>query len=106
MFAYVATFNFGVMCFVIFRAVDLDTVSRMGTAITTGTIHITTPTWVIALLVGTFLTHWLPKHYEERLQTLFLSAPPILKAIALCMVLIICQAALSQDAVPFIYFQF
>lgn len=100
------TFHYVVFCFVVFRATDLDVISRMLQSVGMLSTQITTPWWVLSILLGGLCLHWLPTSLEERVRNRFLQFSPWNMAIAMVCVLSVCQSALVSEVVPFIYFQF
>ena len=103
----VVTLHFVAFARILFRSQDFAQAGTVVEALTAGSVHLTNISPLIgALLLGTFVIHWLPRRYVDVFGDLYVRLSPLLQgAILAAAVLGIMQMA-STDVVPFIYFQF
>ncbi len=101
------TLHFVVMTRILFRSQSFGQAGDIVDALFQGTWHVTamTPTlWV--MLVGSFIVHWTPRAWVDRLGAAFERVPAFAQgALVTASILLIMQVAHS-DVKPFIYFQF
>jgi hypothetical protein len=70
------------------------------------TYHPNLPASVVAVLTLGAVFHYVPDRWFEFARRNFVSAPWPLQGILLCVTAILLRKMASQDAVPFVYFQF
>jgi alginate O-acetyltransferase complex protein AlgI len=104
--AHGITLLFVVGCFVIFRAPDMETVFSIWSALIALKFQLTSPVWICALVIVSFILHWLNPAYEIKLGEFFVSTNAFTRALMITCAVILCQTAKSEAVVPFIYFQF
>lgn len=103
----VLTLQFVVFSRVLFRATDLDNAGAVAGQIFSGTTsvaQIDADVWRV-LALGFFL-HYVPRSQLESLRLRFLALPAWGKGVALAVVAVVIALFVTQEAVPYIYFQF
>lgn len=101
------TLHFVVLSRIFFRASDLDNaldVIRQLFAGSTALFHITAGVW--ALLLAGYALHYTPRGWFEMLRTGFVRLPAPAQGIVLAGVASALMLVATEDAVPYIYFQF
>ncbi|NSW93338.1 MAG: MBOAT family protein [Bacteroidales bacterium] len=106
------TFNFVTLCWIFFRAPDLDSSARMFHQIT-GNFHpgsyislIPAYGTVFALILAGYLIHFLPEKIKESYRGLFIRMPLALQFIIILVVAVVLFQMRGSEIMPFIYFRF
>jgi D-alanyl-lipoteichoic acid acyltransferase DltB (MBOAT superfamily) len=99
--------QFVVFSRILFRATDMDNawaVTKQLFSGTTSLAQISVGVW--AVLVGTFVAHYLPRDLFRRIEGLFVRMPAPAQGLALAAVGALLAQVASTQVVPYIYFQF
>lgn len=106
------TFHIVMLCWIYFRAANIDTVKQMFTQLSSFINQadlftlITSYKWAWGIIIFGYLLHWLPTKLKLNSKELFTKLNPALQvAISVLVVLIVYQAKTGATQ-PFIYFQF
>ncbi|MGM0578599.1 MAG: MBOAT family O-acyltransferase [Myxococcota bacterium] len=101
------TLHFVVLARILFRAQSFGHAGEVTMQILEGTTHVTAMTPILwAMLVGTYVVHWLPRRYVDGIGDLLGRLPMPAQGAALATAVLLIMQAASTDVVPFIYFQF
>lgn len=108
----VVTFVLIAVGFIFFRSGSLHDAGAIGTQIFTHFTPEVVPAFVMAypvvclLILGAFIMHFLPTAWNGRAIRLYTSAPLVVQAVILAVVIFIVIQARQSDLVPFIYLQY
>jgi alginate O-acetyltransferase complex protein AlgI len=101
------TFHFVCAAWVFFRAETLAKAQVMFTQLAQlSTFHPNLPVKVVLVLAAGVVGHFLPDAWYERTKRTFVDAPFWAQGAALAGAAFVLQQMMSQEAVPFVYFQF
>ena len=99
--------QFVVFSRILFRATSLENAIDITTRLGSGTFsvaQISSGVW--ALLIGSFVAHYTPKHWFQSLELQFKAMPAPAQGVALAAVGFVLSAVATSQVVPYIYFQF
>jgi len=102
-----AMFHFTVLSRILFRSPDLSNAMDVSGQLLSGGVflfHITPSIW--AVLIASYVSHYLPRSLYEAGKQLFIKLPAPAKGAALSGVAALLAAVASSEVVPYIYFQF
>ncbi len=106
-FSIFLTFQFVCVTWIFFRATTFEgamaVIGRIA-ELQWGTTNIA-PMVGAVLLVG-YLAHWSPVRWKEELKKLFVTAPVVVQAIFVALIVLFLRQVATSDVVPFLYFQF
>lgn len=101
------TMHLVVLSRIFFRAHDMDAawtvIEQLGT-LSLGVGHVTASLWAV-LILG-YVAHYTPRHWFKALEAWFVRLPVSAQAMVLATVGAGLMMVVSQDVVPYIYFQF
>jgi alginate O-acetyltransferase complex protein AlgI len=103
----VVMFHFTVLSRILFRAPNLGNAMDVSGQLLSGGVflfHITPSIW--AVLIASYISHYLPRSLYEACKRLFIRLPAPVKGAALSGVAALLAAVASSEVVPYIYFQF
>ncbi len=106
------TFHFVCLCWIFFRAPNLDTVWLMLSQIFghfNGSVFadfVTGYRWVLFLMVLGYILHFIPGRVQHQVEQRVIDMPLAVKAVCLVLVIVLVIQTKSAGVQPFIYFQF
>lgn len=99
--------QFVVFSRILFRATSLDNawdVTKQLWSGTTSTAQVSIGVWLV--LAGSFLAHYLPRDWFQRIEALFVRLPAPVQGVAIAGVAVALSRVATSEVVPYIYFQF
>jgi len=101
------TLHFSVFSRILFRGTSLENSWDVTTQLFAGTssvAQVSVGVWII--LVGSYALHYLPKRFYDNLMLSYIRLPAVLQGLLLAGLGAGLMQVVSQDVVPYIYFQF
>jgi D-alanyl-lipoteichoic acid acyltransferase DltB (MBOAT superfamily) len=108
----VLTFHFVCLCWIYFRAPNLDIVNQILAQIFTSFQALAVPQVLVGyqevfiLMLIAYAIHWIPRTFKDELAEFFGVLPDIAKAVVIAIVVVAVYQASTAEIQPFIYFQF
>ncbi|MDH5674551.1 MAG: MBOAT family protein [Myxococcales bacterium] len=101
------TLHFAVLSRVFFRGSSVDNALEVSAQLLQGGVSIGhVPGQVLAVLAVGYLAHYTPRHWFEEIRRRFVALPAPAQGACLAVVGACLMLVVSQDVVPYIYFQF